>query len=108
MPTKQGDVSLLNDPVAQELLFGNMPAHLSYVWEDGTPRVIPISFHWTGKEIVMATPVDAPKSHVLKINPKVALTIDSYQYPFHVLMIRGTAHVETVDGVVPEYILGAE
>jgi hypothetical protein len=39
MPAKQGDLALLNDPVAQELLHSTIPARLAYVWRDGTPRV---------------------------------------------------------------------
>src|SRR5690242_20850613 len=34
-----GDASLLIDPVAKELLSSRIPAHLSYVWSDGSPRV---------------------------------------------------------------------
>lgn len=52
MTTRQGDVTLLNDPVAQKLLQAPIPAHLAYVWTDGTPRVVPIWFHWTGNEVV--------------------------------------------------------
>ncbi len=36
MPTKQGDLELLNDPVAQELLQSIMPERLAYNWTDGT------------------------------------------------------------------------
>jgi len=38
----------------------------------------------------------------------VALSIDGNTWPYKVLQIRGTAHVETVSGVVPEYALAAE
>ena len=37
MPTQQGDVALLDDPVAQRLLQSPAPARLAYVWTDGTP-----------------------------------------------------------------------
>lgn len=107
MPTKQGDTALLNDPVAQELLQSNIPARLAYVWHDGTPRVIPIWFHWNGEEIVLGTPLKAPKMRALTQNSKVALTIDTNTWPNKVLQIRGTVEVETVDGVVPEYAIAA-
>src|SRR6266571_8119878 len=107
MPTKQGDVALLNDPVAQELLQSNIPARLAYVWRDGTPRVIPIWFHWNGEEIVLGTPPNAPKMRALTQNSKVALTIDTNTWPNKVLQIRGTAKVETVEGVVHEYAAAA-
>jgi len=108
MPTKQGDTALLNDPVAQELLHSNIPARLAYVWTDGTPRVVPIWFHWNGQEIVLGSPLRAPKVRALAQNSKVTLTIDTNTWPNKVLQIRGTAKVITVDGVVPEYAAAAE
>jgi len=108
MATKQGGLALLTDPVAQELLRSTSPARLAYVWRDGTPRVVPIWFHWSGKEIVLGTPPRAPKVRALSPNAKVALSIDGNTWPYKVLQIRGTAHVETVSGVVPEYALAAE
>jgi hypothetical protein len=77
MPIKQGDLALLNDPVAQELLHSTIPARLAYVWRDGTPRVVPIWFHWNGVEIVLGTPLQALKVEALVHHPQVALTIDS-------------------------------
>jgi hypothetical protein len=108
MATKQGGLGLLNDPVAQELLRSTSPARLAYVWRDGTPRVVPIWFHWNGKEIILGTPPKAPKVRALSPNAKVALSIDGNTWPYKVLQIRGTAHVETVSGVVPEYASAAE
>ncbi len=103
MPTKQGDLSLLNDPVAQELLHAKIPLRLAYTWPDGTPRVIPINFHWDGTELVMGSPPRAPKIKALRQNPKVAITIDTEGFPAKVLLIRGTANLKTIDGIVPEY-----
>ena len=108
MATKQGSLALLNDPVAQDLLRSTAPARLAYVWRDGTPRVVPIWFHWNGKEIVLGTPPKAPKVHALIRNAKVAVSINSSTWPYKVLQIRGTAQVETVAGVAPEYALAAE
>jgi pyridoxamine 5'-phosphate oxidase-like protein len=108
MATRQGALALLKDPIAQELLRSTSLARLAYVWRDGTPRVVPIWFHWTGKEIVLGTPLTAPKVRALTPNANVALTIDGNTWPYKVLQIRGTAHVETVTGVVPEYALAAE
>ena|SRR5579864_1197439 len=107
MTTAQGSLALLNDPVAQELLRSKIPARLAYVWPDGTPRVVPVWFHWNGSEFVIATPPKAPKLKALKLNPKVALTIDDNTFPHNVLMVRGTASLEEVDGIVPEYQLAA-
>ena len=107
MATKQGDVSLLKDSVAQELLQSSNQAKLAYVWSDGTPRVVPIWFHWNGQEIVLSTPPIAPKMKVLANGAKVALTIDSPNPPWHVLYIRGRVHTDVVEGMPPEYTASA-
>lgn len=108
MPVKQGDLELLQYPAAKELLQSKIPARLAYVWTDGTPRVVPIWFHWNGREFVMGTPSKAPKVKALAKNPKVALTIDDNTFPHKVLLIRGTARLQPVEGVVPEYAAAAE
>jgi PPOX class probable F420-dependent enzyme len=108
MPVKQGSLELLQHPVAQELLRSKIPARLAYIAPDGTPRVVPIWFHWTGQEFVFGTPSKAPKLKALAKNPKVALTIDDNNFPHKVLLVRGSAKVETVAGVVPEYAAAAE
>jgi Pyridoxamine 5'-phosphate oxidase len=107
MVTVQGDVSLLNDPVAQKLLQAPIPAQLAYTWTDGTPRVLPIGFHWDGKQIVLGTPPKSPKMKALKDGTKVALTINTYEYPFKTLYIRGTVSISRSDDIVPEYALMA-
>jgi len=108
MAVKQGDLELLEHPVAKELLASNIPARLAYVWTDGTPRVAPIWFHWDGRELVLGTPPKAPKLKALAHNPRVAITIDDNAFPHKVLLIRGTARMKTMDGVVPEYAQAAE
>ena len=65
MASPQGDIALLREPVAQQLLQSKLPARLAYNWRDGTPRVVPIGFHWNGNEIVLGTPPDAPKMKVM-------------------------------------------
>jgi hypothetical protein len=107
MATQQGDLALLADPVAQRMLLAAIPARLAYTWHDGTPRAVPIWFHWTGEQVVMAGPPDAPKVGAIGARPQVALTIDDTDWPYKVLLIRGTATVEFVDGVAPEYAAAA-
>ena len=108
MPCRQGDLALLQHPASQELLASKIPARLAYIATDGTPRVIPIWFHWNGKEIVMGTPPRAPKLKALAKNPRVSLTIDGNDFPHKVLLIRGSARLEPVNGVVPEYAIAAD
>ena len=40
----------------------------------------------------------------LTANPKVAFTVDTTAVPPHVLLVRGTAAIDIVDGVPPEYL----
>lgn len=108
MPTKQGDLALLQHPVAQALLSSKIPARLAYVASDGTPRVLPIWFHWNGRELILAT---SPKAHKIKSlakNPKVAVTIDDNSFPHKVLLVRGLASLQEMSGIVPEYGAAAE
>ena len=104
MSTRPGDLALLNEPIAQQLFQSRVPARLAYNWRDGTPRVVPIGFHWNGEEIVLGTPTDAPKMKVLQDGAKVALTIDTDTMPYQVLLLRGTARVDTVEGIATEYV----
>jgi len=107
MAGHQGDLALLNDPIAQALLQSTIPARLAYSWTDGTPRVVPIWFHWTGEELVMASLPGASKVPALRAHPDVAVTIDTEGFPAEVLLVRGQAEVTDVDGVVPEYAQAA-
>ena len=106
---EQGSLELLHDPVAEKLLGSTILARLAYTWMDGTPRVVPVWFHWTGEQFVIGSPARAPKLKALAGDPHVALTIDdNAEWPYSVLMVRGAAEVEMLDDVVPEYALSAE
>jgi hypothetical protein len=104
---EQGSLELLNDPVAGALLDSANPARLAYTWTDGSPRVVPIWFHWTGRQIVLGSPPRAPKLKALAADPRVALTIDDNAWPYKELIVRGRASVEMLDDVSPEYELAA-
>jgi nitroimidazol reductase NimA-like FMN-containing flavoprotein (pyridoxamine 5'-phosphate oxidase superfamily) len=95
---------------AQELLSSTSAAHLAYTGTDGTPRVIPVGFFWTGDEVVIASATTSPKVTALSARPDVALAIDSGDTPdqARALSIRGRASVEIVDGVVEEYLAAAK
>ncbi len=99
----------MDDPVARRLLASANPARLAYIALDGTPRVVPVGFHWTGESLVIGTVPGSAKVSALHANPAVALTVDTSPpaWPPNVLLIRGTAEVSLVDGVFPEYVAGA-
>ncbi|URM96958.1 pyridoxamine 5'-phosphate oxidase family protein [Actinomadura madurae] len=94
---------VLNRPYSQELLARDL-ARLAYVALDGTPRSIPIGIHWNGTEIVMCTAKNARKLPALRNNPAVALTIDTESHPPKVLLLRGNAELDVVDGIPEEYL----
>src|SRR4051794_33393039 len=96
-------LEILNRPLSQELLARDL-TRLAYVAKDGTPRNVPIAFTWNGSEVVMSTAKNAPKLHGLKANPSVALTIDTEVHPPKILLIRGRAELDYVDGIPDEYL----
>ena len=114
MELSQGDLRLLESDLAQRLLASTIPARYAYTGRDGTPRIVPSWFVWTGEEVVMPTFIAAP--HVrhaayrvdsLRARPEVAVSIDTESWPPEVLTIRGRAEVTEVEGVVDEYAQAA-
>ena len=103
MVSQQGDLVLLDHPVAQELLRSPLPARFAYVRGDGAPDVVPIGFHWNGTEVVLGTFPDTVKMHEIKDGDPVAVSIDTDTMPYKVLRIRGTVRTDVVDGIAPEY-----
>jgi hypothetical protein len=114
MALPQGDLGLLESDAARRLLTSTIPARVAYIARDGTPRIVPTWFHWTGDELVMPTFLSAPhvrhaaaRVGALRANPAVAVTIDTEDLPPVALSVRGVATVAEVDGVAPEYALAA-
>lgn len=99
----QGDLRLLADPIAQRLLHSTELGRLGYLALDGTPRVVPVGFGWTGSEVVLGTFRQSPKVRALRAHPQVALTIDRPGPPPEILTLRGTVTVTDVDGVPESY-----
>jgi nitroimidazol reductase NimA-like FMN-containing flavoprotein (pyridoxamine 5'-phosphate oxidase superfamily) len=94
---------------ARELLQSAPLVRLAYNGTDGLPRVVPCGFFWTGEAIVVCTATSAPKAAALAVRPDVALTIDSAgpSVAAQSLLVRGTARLQTVDGVADEYLQAA-
>jgi nitroimidazol reductase NimA-like FMN-containing flavoprotein (pyridoxamine 5'-phosphate oxidase superfamily) len=99
----------LGQPGAQELLQSAPLVRLAYNGLDGLPRVVPCGFFWTGEAIVVCTATTAPKAAALGVRPDVALTIDSAgtSAAAQSLLARGTALLQTVDGIPDEYLQAA-
>ena len=97
----------LGEPLAQELLHSSIPARFAFAAKDGTPRVTPIWFHWTGQSLVFASRADSAKVIALRRRPEVAVSIDSETWPYKVLRMRGRVVIEEVAGGVEEYARAA-
>ena len=95
--------AILNLPISQELLARDL-LRMAYVAKNGSPRNVPIAFTWNGTQIVVCTPKNAPKLLSLRRNPEVALTIDTEVHPPKILLIRGRAELDVVDGIPQEYL----
>jgi nitroimidazol reductase NimA-like FMN-containing flavoprotein (pyridoxamine 5'-phosphate oxidase superfamily) len=83
----------IGHPGAEELLRHASLVRLAYSGRDGSPRVVPVGFHWNGQDVVVCTAPTAPKVKALSARPSVALTIDSADTPAtaKALLTRGIA-----------------
>ena len=95
---------LQTDAVAQHVLSLPLIARLAYTWRDGSPRVVPMWFHWTGEELLMGAPPNSPKMRVLTERPQVAVSIDTAEWPYQWLTVRGTAAVQVAAEPFAEYL----
>jgi ABC-type amino acid transport substrate-binding protein len=89
---------------------------MAFVAADGTPRVVPSWFHWTGRDLVTVTYVAGPRIGIrhpaarlaaLRARPDVAVTIDTDTFPPQSLSLRGRVEITEVDGLAPEYAAAA-
>ncbi|MCG5440762.1 pyridoxamine 5'-phosphate oxidase family protein [Micromonospora foliorum] len=103
MSLPQGDLKLLDTPLARRLLAASLVARLAYTGRDGTPRLIPVNFLWTGDELVVGAFAGNYKIRDLSARPDVAVCIDTADGLPEVLMLRGTVTLAEVEGVLPEY-----
>jgi pyridoxamine 5'-phosphate oxidase-like protein len=103
MTVEEARRTLQTDEVAQHLLSSPIMARLAYTWGDGTPRVVPMWFHWTGENILMGAPPNSPKMKALAQRPQVAIAIDGIDWPYKWLNVRGTTFVEVFPEAFPEY-----
>lgn len=99
----QGDVRLLDTPLAQRLLTMTAVARLAYTGRDGTPRLIPVNYLWTGEEVVVGAFAGTYKIRDLRVRPDVAICIDTADGLPQVLTLRGKVTLAEVEGVLPEY-----
>jgi len=94
----------LEKPEAQRLLNEARLLHLAYTGSDGHPRAGPVGFTWDGSRLYFCTAVKAPKVRALRQRPQVAVSIGDEVEPPCLLLVRGGAEVEEVEGVPAEFL----
>ncbi len=66
---------------------------------DGEPYLVPLSFHWDGKTLLMATPTNSPTGQNLATTRAVRLGLGHTR---DVTMIEGDVEVVEIDAVPQE------
>ena len=95
---------VMTKQISQQLLREEPILRLAYTGLDGGPRVIPIAYLWNGASFRMWTIPISAKVRALESDPRVAITVDIVGPPPRVLLARGRAQLETVDGVPDGYL----
>lgn len=91
-------------PYTVELLERQPLARVAYTAEDGSPRVVPIGCVWDGTAFLMWTVPGSAKVSALRMDPRVALTIDVLEPPMRTLLARGSAELTELAGVPEGYL----
>jgi nitroimidazol reductase NimA-like FMN-containing flavoprotein (pyridoxamine 5'-phosphate oxidase superfamily) len=68
---------------------------------DGAPYLVPLSFDWDGKALLMATPTDSPTGRNLAANRTVRLGLGQSR---DVTMIEGNVEVLEIDALPQERV----
>lgn len=87
----------------QLLLQSRIPARLA--WNDlaGRPRVAPMWFRWTGSAFELSAFVGSRKLEELHDGDLVAITIDTENFPYRSLRVRGPLTLDHVQGLTSSY-----
>lgn len=98
--------SPLREPLSrnvQLLLESRVPARLA--WNDAArnPRVAPLWFRWTGNTLELSTFAGSRKLDELRDGDVVAVTIDTEDFPYRSLRIRGPVSIDHVQGLTSSY-----
>ena len=76
---------------------------MAWISTGGRPAVCPIWFHWTGCDLEVVTFEGAAKLRDLADGDEVAVTIDTDEFPYRGLSLRGSVHLDRVVGLADSY-----
>src|SRR6184192_2533221 len=96
--------TVLATPLAQELLRSSPLAHLAYIGRDGYPRVIPTGYVWKGGSSWCALRTTRRKCGASDLIPGSPSPLTLKPSRQKILLVRGTATMEIVDGVPDDYL----
>jgi len=102
---RQGDTRLPGTPVAEELLAVATPACLACTAPDGSPRNIPVNFHWNGRELVIGAFAGTFKIAARRAHPAVAVTVATHDQGAKVLLLRGEVTRAEAGSLLEEYAI---
>lgn len=86
-------------------LFDRAPLmRLAYTAKDGSPRVIPTAYLAHETTVTMYTIPTSAKVAALRVDPRVASTIDVGGMPPCALLLRGTCTIQIVHGIPDGYL----
>lgn len=71
------------------LMTGTRPGKLATASPSGAPSVAPLWFTVDGDDVVFSTGRDSLKGRHLAVNPRAALTVDSDEFPYSYVTVRG-------------------
>ena len=98
--------SPLREPLSrnvQLLLESRVPARMGWNDAAGNPRVAPLWFRWTGSALELSTFAGSRKLDELRDGDVVAVTIDTEDFPYRSLHMRGPVTIDEVQGLTSSY-----
>jgi PPOX class probable F420-dependent enzyme len=73
-------------------------AHVALVDENGAPQVTPVWIEFDGTHVLFNTEEKRAKTKHMRKNPRVAISVQNAENPYHYIEIRGTVVEITTQG----------
>lgn len=97
--TRYPQMPAMSDADLDEFLAGPHLARLSTIDPDGTPHTMPVWYEWSNGEILISTQSLQRKVANIRRDPRVTVLIDTDEFPYRGVMIRGEATLDFDDAV---------
>lgn len=97
--TRYPQMPAMSDADLDEFLAGPHLARLSTIDPDGTPHTMPVWYEWRNGEVLISTQSLQRKVANIRRDPRVTILVDSDEFPYRGVMIRGEATLDFDDAV---------